>query len=175
MSRVLNTLAAVTTLAVWTGCSSGPTGVTIEASTVLSVAPTNGATSVDPGTPVTITFSHAMMSGTEALVLLHKGSVTGPAVAAVASWSTDRSLTLRPTTPLEARTMYVIHLAPTVRDSDGTPLNHGGCAALGGQRVTSAMMGGGMMSGESMGPGMMGSGWQPVNGGYGMIFTFTTA
>ena len=64
----------------------------------------------------------------------------------------------------------MIHLAPVLRDSDGAPLNHGACGALGGQRVTSAMMGGG-----SMGPGMMGSGWQPVNGGYGMLFTFRTA
>ena len=149
--------------------------MTIEAPTVLSVAPTSGATLVDPGTAVTITFSHAMMSGMEALVVLHKGSVTGPAVMAVASWSTDRSLTLKPSTPLEARTTYVIHLAPALRDSDGAPLNHGACSALGGQRVTSAMMGGGMMSGGSMGPGMMGGGWQPVNGGYGMLFTFTTA
>jgi hypothetical protein len=44
---------------------------------------------------------------------------------------------------------------------------------MGGQWI----MSGGMMTGThgGMGWGMMGRGWHNANGGYGMVFTFTTA
>jgi hypothetical protein len=153
------------------GCAGSITEVTArEEPAVLNVAPANGTTNIDVSGSITVTFSRAMQPGMEMLVILHEGSVAGAVVAATASWSADRrTLTLTPTAPLEPKTTYVLHLAPTLRGADGVPLNHAACAALGGRTVTGGMIGGGM------GPGMMGSGWQPANGTYGMIFTFTTA
>lgn len=171
MSRVICGLAAATVVLFGTACADSSTEVTPgEQPAVLNVAPANGTTNIAVSGSITVTFSHAMQPGMEMLVILHEGSVTGAVVAATASWSADRrTLTLTPNAPLKAKTTYVLHLAPTLRGADGAPLNHAACAVLGGRTVTGSMMGGGM------GAGMMGSGWQPANGTYGMIFTFTTA
>lgn len=148
-------------------CSGDPTAaVSSESPAFREVVPANGVTGVDPTRPITITFTHPMMQGMESLVVLHEGSVTGPVVSATSSWSVDqRSLTVTPAAPLKAGMLYVLHLAPDLRDASGTLLDHAQCAGLGGQNVTGGMM---------MGGGMMGSGWQSVNSSYGMIFTFTT-
>jgi hypothetical protein len=76
-----------------------------------------------------------------------------------------------------------------MQDQDGHPINyeeHG--FHMGGQWMTQQMHQGGQhgygmgqggmggMGGMGGGTGMMGEGWiHPTNGGYGMIFTFTTA
>lgn len=155
--------------------SAGPGGSSV--TTVLSLAPAASATSVDPNAPIRIVFTHPMMLGMEALVVLHKSSVTGAAVAGTAAWSSDRTtLTFTPAQPLEPKTTYVLHLSPNLKDANGNPIDFASCAQrLGGQAPVGSVLGG--MMGGGMGPGMMGSGWQMGSGqwGYGMVFTFTTA
>jgi hypothetical protein len=142
---------------------------------VLSVSPVSGSTNVDPSGPITITFNHSMAVGMEMLVILHETSVTGPQIAGVAVWSTDRTrLTFTPAQALKAKTTYVLHLSPNLTDANGRRIDFASCAQqVNGQAV--GMMNGGMMSGGS-GPGMMGPGWQAGSGpwGYGMTFTFAT-
>lgn len=145
---------------------------------VSSVLPRGGATGVDPAASITIGFNHSMMPGMELLVVLHEGTVTGPAVAGTATWSTDRTLlTFTPSRALKSGTTYILHLSPNLKASSGQTINFASCAQLvGGQAVPGGMMYGGMMGGNG-GQGMMsGPGWQPGNGmwGYGMILTFTT-
>ncbi len=142
---------------------------------LLSVSPTAASTGVRTSSSIVMTFSRPMMAGMEARIVVHEGRVTGPAVAGAASWSMNRtSLTFVPSAALKARTRYVIHLGGDMRDTDGNPLDHGGCSVRGGNAVTTGMMGlnGGMMGTQN--GGMMGPGWQSADGTYGMIFTFTT-
>lgn len=149
---------------------------TDDASAVLSVVPANGTEGVDPTRPIVIRFNRTMMSGTEMLVLLHERTVTGPVVPGRYEWSADRTtLTFAPAARLEARSVYVVHLAPDIRVGSGERLNHGSCARLGGRAVTGSMMGAGGMSGAGMGAGMMGSGWTPVGDNHGMMFQFVTS
>ena len=109
-------------------------------------------------------------------VVLHEGSITGPAVAGGATWSADRqTLTFVPAAPLRSSTTYVLHLAPTMMAQSGARLDHAGCSALGGTTVTSGMMGHETMGGGMMEGGMGGSGWDMMNGSWGMSFVFTTA
>ena len=170
------------------GNSNAPTAPRLATSDPLlvrSVIPASGATNVDPRAPITIAFSSGMMAAMEKLVVLHEGSVTGPAVTGTATWSTDRTtLTFTPANPLKSTTVYVLHLSPNLLNSKGDTVDFAGCAtAVGGSPVPSSMMKGssGMMGGSNgmMGGtnGMMGSGWQPGSGtwGYGMTLTFTTA
>lgn len=165
-------LAALAALA----CSSDSARPSGPTPTVVAVAPAAGTTGVSTTAPVVVTFSQPMMQGMEANVVLHQGAVTGPAVAGTATWSADRTtLTFTPAAPLQSATTYVLHLAPTLTGMNGQRLDHGSCSGIGGQGVTSGMMGSGGMMGGSMGPGMMGDGWQMVGGSYGMFFTFTTA
>ena len=164
---------------------TAPRLATSDALIVLNVIPASGATNVDQRTPITIAFSSGMMAAMEKLVVLHEGSVTGPAMAGTATWSTDRTtLTFTPASPLKSNTVYVLHLSPNLVDSKGDTVNFAACAtAIGGSPVPSSMrkgsggmMGGGngMLGGTN---GMMGSGWHPGSGtwGYGMTLTFTTA
>lgn len=137
---------------------------------VESVTPANGAV-VATTTPVSITFSHAMMQEMENLIVLHEGSVTGPVVNGTVAWSADRrTLTITPAVALKAATTYVLHLAPGLRSTVGVYVNHASCSGMGGRVVGSAMMGSGGMA-----TGMMGTGWQAADGTYGMIFTFITS
>jgi hypothetical protein len=142
------------------------------------VVPTGGAAGVDPAAPITIRFNHSMMSGMELLVLLHEGSVTGPAVAGASTWSADRTLlTFTPSQTLKSNTSYVLHLSPNIKASSGQTINFASCAQLvGGVAVPDGMMNGGMMGGNAGLGSMSGPGWRPGSGmwGYGMILTFTT-
>lgn len=163
-----------------TGCngSTAPPRAPLADVAVSSVLPRGGATGVDPAAPITIGFNHSMMPGMELLVLLHEGSVTGPAVAGTSTWSADRTLlTFTPSQTLKSNTSYVLHLSPNLKASSGQTINFASCAQLiGGQAVPGGMMNGGMMDGNA-GQGMMsGPGWQAGSGmwGYGMILTFTT-
>ncbi|HET7038577.1 MAG TPA: Ig-like domain-containing protein [Gemmatimonadales bacterium] len=135
---------------------------------VSSIIPSGGATDVDPSSPVTVMFSGPMQAGMEAYMALHLGAVAGPAVPGAWAWSDGLTrLTFTPADPLEAGTMYVLHMGGGMMDADGDMLDFGHCGdAHGGQWATGGMMGGN--------GGMMGSGWQHTNGSYGMVFSFTT-
>lgn len=174
-----STRQVISSLGLLAGAACGtPMAVvaTDDASAVQSVVPANGSEKVDPGQPVVVRFSRAMMPGSEMLVVLHERTVTGAVVPGSFAWSADRStLTFTPATRLAARSVYVIHLAPDLRVATGARLNHGACVGLGGRAVTGAMMGTGTMSNSGMGGGMMGSGWSPVGGSHGMMFVFTTS
>ncbi len=162
------------------GCngSTAPPRAPLANVAVTSVVPMGGAAGVDPAAPITIGFNHSMMPGMELLVLLHEGSVTGPAVAGASTWSVDRTLlTFTPSRTLESNTTYVLHLSPNLRASSGQTINFASCAQLvGGQAVPGGMMNGGMMGGNGGQGAMSGPGWQVGSGmwGYGMIVTFTT-
>lgn len=181
--RTTNTLAAAIAILALAACNQATEIVdsrsAADSTVVLNLTPPNAATSVDPRLPIVITFNHTMMPGMESLVVLHEGSVTGPPVAGAVSWSADRRvLTFTPAAPLKSRTTYVLHLSPSLRNATGQRINLAACARLGGQTVTTGMLGigprGGMMNG-AWGPGMMGDGWRAPDGTLGMIFTFTTA
>lgn len=178
--------AAVTVLSAGLGgalaCSNatGPTTATRPVpATLVSVSPKGGATSVDPTSPIVVTFSHGMSGGIEMFVSLHEGDVTGPTVTCTAMWSTDRStLTLMPSAPLNAGTQYAIHVGGGMKDANGNVIDmtqYG--STMGGQWATASMMnGGGMMGGGGPMRGMeMGAGWSGTNGMYGMVFSFTTS
>lgn len=175
MRRIRTLAATIVTCAALFACSdTNDTSAPDASLVVLSLAPPNAANGVDPSRPIVITFSHAMMQGMDALVVLHEGTVTAPLIAGVASWSADRTvLTFTPAAPLKARTTYVLHLAPTLRAWNGERLNRAACERLGAQTVTPGMMGprGGMMNGQWG----LGNGWRAADGTFGMIFTFTTA
>ncbi len=163
-------------------CSTGTTELenTTQAAALLSVQPVAGTTGVAVGTEVVVTFDHAMAEGMESYADLHEGSLTGPRVEGIWALSTDRTkLTFTPATALKAATTYVIHIGGGMMDAEGHEVDlgmHG--TGMGGQWATESMMTGGMggmMGGGTMGQ-HMGTGWEnPVDGTYGMVFTFTTA
>lgn len=159
------------------GAATGP-GPSASVTAIVSISPPGGGTTVDPNTPIVITFSHAMGSSMEMYVSLHEGDVTGPAVSGAMMWSSDRMmLTFTPAAPLKSATAYTLHLGGGMRDANGNPIDMTAHGMMGGQWASGSMMngggmmgGGGPMSGQEMGPGWMGS-----NGMYGMVFHFTTA
>lgn len=173
MRKVLSSSSALAAVFL-IGCAAEATS-SLDPVYLLSVSPTAASTGVSTSSSIVMTFSRPMMAGMEARIVVHEGSVTGPAVAGVASWSVSRTvLTFVPSAAFKPRTTYVIHLGGDMRDTDGRALDHAGCSVWGGRVVTGGMMGlnGGMMGGSN--GGMMGPGWQSVDGTYGMIFTFTT-
>ena len=109
---------------------------------------------------------------------MHEGTVSGPDIAGIATWSADRTqLIFAPTQPLRQTTVYVLHLSPNLTDATGQHLDFAACAQrVGGQSISAGTMTGGMMGGGG-GAGMLGSGWQAGAGawGYGMSISFTTA
>ena len=172
MKAAVLTLATLT--AVLAACGTSSTAPAVRTSLV-SVAPTGGSTAVSPSTAVTMTFNHAMMPGMQAYADLHAGSVTGPVVSCVATWSSDSTtLTLTPMTPLTHGTMYTLHVGGGMRDATGQMIDMTQFGPMmGGTWLDGGMMtGGGMMnaSHDEMGPG-----WQGTNGMYGMSFSFTTS
>jgi hypothetical protein len=172
-------IAALAACSGTAGITTADSKVTADSTIVLALAPANATTGVDLARPIVVTFNRPMMAGMETLVLVHEGSVTGPVVAGPSTWSIDRTvLTFTPATPLKSHTTYVVHLSPSILGANGHPLDLAACARLGGQSVTSGMMGtatGSGMMGGSWGPGMMGNGWRAADGTFGMVFTFTTA
>lgn len=148
---------------------------------LLSIIPVGGATDVDPNTPITIEFEHAMH--VDMYVALHEGGdVSGSLVEGDWAWSDDlTSLTFTHTMPLNSMAEYTIHIGGGMMDANGHLIDldqHG--HGMGGEWVTQHMMDqrmmhGGMMHGGMMGgDDMMGHGWLHTNGSYGMVFTFTT-
>lgn len=172
-------LGAAVLLAACSGSATSPTAPSSpSASTsIVGVSPAGGATNVSVGSVVTLNFDHAMRSGMEQYVALHRDSLLGPLVPGTMAWSDDRmQLTFTPSAPLAPHTMYVLHVGGGMIDSTGTPIDYGRCAELGGHGVTDGMMGGhDPMGGGHRGNDERGPGWQGHDGGYGMEFVFTTA
>jgi hypothetical protein len=167
-------LSFATLTAVLTACVTSPTAPALRTSLV-SVAPTGGATAVSATTAVTMTFSHAMPPGMQQYADLHARSVTGPVVSCIATWSSDSTtLTLTPMTPLTHGAMYTLHVGGGMRDATGQVIDMSQFGpVMGGAWADGNMMtGGGMMNSnhDEMGPG-----WQGTNGMYGMIFSFATS
>lgn len=174
----LSLLTAIIALGACAENSSGPVDQNANALTLVRVVPSSATTGVDLMKPVTVTFSHPMMTGMEMLVVLHEGSTTGPQVVGSSRWSSDRTeMTFTPSAALKSKTLYMLHLSPSLQGTSGQKINMAGGVMMGGQFVTAGMMGsfaGGMMNGQ-WGSGMTGAGWQASNGTFGMYFTFTTA
>lgn len=182
MRPLRTTVLLLASTGLLTACMNGSTsltGVGPDSPTVLGVAPASAAIGVSPAVSVTITFSRSMMAGMESLVVLHENSVTGAQVTGVATWSADRTvLTFTPSAALTPGTTYRLHLSPALTGMNGRPVDLGACAGIGGQYVSSGMMGvasGGSMMNGPWGPGMMTSGWRATDGTFGMFFTFTTS
>ncbi len=169
------------------GCDEDTMTPAGEETALLSVVPPGGASGVDPNGPLVIEFSHPMMQGMEEFADVHEGDVEGPLVEGAWSWNdTFTTLTFTPAAPLKNQTRYVIHIGGGMTDGNGRHINYGTHGTgMGGQWMTQQMhqgglhgYGGGMGGGGGgMGGGIgMGAGWtHPMNGSYGMIFTFTTA
>ena len=171
-------LASTLTLSGCSSSSSSPTSPDASSPAALSVLPAASSTGVSVSTPIVITFSMAMMSGSEMLVVVHEGSVTGKQVTGTSSWSTDRRvLTITPAAPLNPKTTYIVHLSPSLQEMNGSAIDLAQCTSIGGQYVSGGMMSAGMtgMMNGTWGPGMMGAGWQAADGTFGMVFSFTTA
>lgn len=137
-----------------------------------SVSPAPAATTVAPATAITLTFAQPMMAGMEQYMDLHQGGIGGPTVPMSCGWSPDlTTLTCTPTNPLAAGTQHTIHVGAGMTDAQNHMLDMDSWTTMGGQWVTSGMMGG-THAGQPA--GMMGAGWKHGSY-YGMLFTFTTA
>jgi hypothetical protein len=106
--------------------SAAPVVVTIRdvvGPTVVSVAPADGATGVDTGAVIAVTFSEAVdpasTGGPGGVRLLREGV---PVVAAQALQNGDRTVTLTPEAPLALNTLYSVAVGTGVRDRAGNPL-----------------------------------------------------
>jgi Big-like domain-containing protein len=142
------------------------------ATSLVSVAPAGGATNVAAVAPMVMQWDHPMQAGMELFVAVHQGRVDGPVMPMTCVWSDDHStLTCSPQTPFASGATYTMHVGGGMHDAAGGTVDMGSGMGMGGQWVTSRMMGGGMMGDSAM----MGPGWKATNGMYGMGFTFTTA
>lgn len=82
----------------------------VDGPTVVSIQPASGMIGIEPASPVLLRFSRPMVVRMDTFVMLHEGSVVGPAIAVSATWSVDRTtLTLVPTNALRRATTYVVH------------------------------------------------------------------
>jgi hypothetical protein len=155
---------------------TGPSGMGPQGDTaaLVSVTPPGGSTGVPTSTPITLRFGAAMTVAMEHYVDLHVGSIEGPVVSMGCAWSPDRTtLTCLPSSPLDPRTTYVIHVGGGMMTQAGQPLDydlHG--PGMGGQWLMGGITGP-AHAGQPW--GMMGPGWRGSNGSYGMEFPFTTA
>ena len=157
---------AVAALAACSDSTSPATG------TLAAVSPAPAATAVATSTTVPLPFGPPMMAGMEQYLDLHQGGITGPVVPMSCGWSPDTTtLTCSPTNPLSPGTQYTIHCGAGMTDAQDHWMDMGEWTTMGGQWVTSGMMGG-MHDGQMV--GMMGAGWKHGTH-YGMMFTFTTA
>ncbi len=163
-------LVAIGVLATLASCgggagTSGPDPV--DAVALQSISPANGVTGVSITMPMTMRFSGPMGENMERYIALHEGTITAPVLPGRWDWSADRrTLTFASESPLRSNTTYVIHMGGGMQGANGMSMNYAPFAALGGRSVSGAMMGGAT--------GMMGAGWNGADGGYGVVFTFTT-
>src|SRR5262249_26010189 len=108
--------------------------------------------------------------GMEQYVYLHEGDLGGRVLPLTCAWSNARTpLACTPGAPLEANTLYTIHVGGGMLDANGHVIDMDDMPMMGGQLVTAGMINGGIPS------WMMGPGWQGANGTYGRTFRFTTA
>jgi hypothetical protein len=153
-----------------TSCSDSPTGAA--GTSLLSVAPANGATNVSPNASMVLTFSGPMMAGMEQYVDLHPGNLGAAAMPMTCNWSANTTiLTCTPNAPMAGATTYLLHCGGGMKDANGANVGMM-TGSMAGTTVTAGMMPGGMHAGQPM--GMMGSGWQGPGGNFGMMFSFTT-
>jgi hypothetical protein len=141
---------------------------------LLRVEPQGGATAVDLGTSVLITFDKPIMPVMVEYAALHSGDVTGPEVEG--SWALSQNgtvLSFIPAAALTPATIYTVHLGGGMRGvhGEGVDLYMHGRNHMGGEWTPGSMMTGNGMVGEHP---HMSDGWQHANGSYGMVFTFTT-
>lgn len=173
MAPVKFMLAVLSLTAALAACgdSTNPSSTTV----LDAVSPAAAATGVAVQTTVSVRFSGPMQDGMEQYVDLHHGDIAGSVVPMTCAWSDNRAtLTCTPATPLESGSAYTLHLGGGMMDASHQRLNmERNGMDLGGQVVTSAMMGGTHAGAPT---GMMGSGWQHMGDGHlGIAFTFTTA
>lgn len=169
MSRSFYVGGASLLVALAAACSdsTGPATVTLA-----SVTPAPAAINVPTSTPITLTFSHPMMASMEQYMDLHQGDITGSVVPMNCGWNAALTvLTCTPSSPLSPATQYTIHVGAGMTDANGDMLDMDNWMSMGGEWVTSTMMGG-THAGQSI--GMMGSGWKH-GAHYGMLFQFTSA
>lgn len=172
-------MSAILTVVVALGigaCGDNPIAP-IGDTSLLSVIPIGGATDVDPNTPITMEFEHAMHRDMYAAV--HEGgNVSGALVQGNWAWSDDMThLTFTHTMPFNTMAEYTIHIGGGMMDADGQVIDLGQHGHdMGGEWVTQHMMDQRMMHGGNMmgADDMMGDGWTHDNETYGMVFTFTT-
>ena len=159
--------------ALLSACSSAATAPSSGITALVAVSPGGGVTGVNIATTMTMQFSGPMAAGMEQFVDLHDGTTAGPVHPMSCTWSADKAtLTCGPTTPLQANTMYTLHLGAGMMDAAGGTVNMGPGTTMGGQWLMSGMMGG-LHAGQPM--SMMGGAWRGSNGSYGMVFAFTTS
>lgn len=173
LRRLAGVIALVAGATALGACGGEGPSAPSDLTALAAVTPAGGTIDVSTAGPVTITFSHAMMAGMELYAALHEGDVAGPVVAGTWAWSADHEvLTFTPSSPLEAKTRYTIHIGGGMRDANGRTVDMDPGRHMGGAWATRGMMGGGGMMGGA--GSMMGPGWQHANGTYGMVFGFTT-
>ena len=92
------------------------------APTVVSVSPGIGATNVSRTTNVTVRYSEPVTNVSTGTVVLRRGGLSGPVVAATVTYNaTTRTATLNPSATLAANTTYTMATS-SVRDLAGNPL-----------------------------------------------------
>ena len=174
-------LAALAAATVLTLAACGEDAASPDSDSQLaSVVPAAGATNVNPGAPVVVEFTHGMVTDMAKYMVLHKGTVTGPAVAGSWSWSNQQKrATFTPAASLESNATYTLHLGGMMYDAQGHSVGFGQHA--GHTNATGGMMNGGRMGGGQMGGGvwadsmMNGPSWRGTDGNFGMVLSFTTA
>ena len=92
------------------------------APTVISVTPAIGATNASRTANITVRYSEPVTGVSTGTVVLRRGGLTGPVVAAVVTYNaTTRTATLNPSSTLAANTTYTVATS-AVRDLAGNPL-----------------------------------------------------
>jgi uncharacterized protein len=92
------------------------------APTVISVTPAIGATNASRTANITVRYSEPVTGVSTGTVVLRRGGLTGPVVAAVVTYNaTTRTATLNPSSTLAAFTTYTVATS-SVRDLAGNPL-----------------------------------------------------
>jgi Bacterial Ig-like domain len=161
--KLASVLAWITLLG---ACSNeDPTSVE-ESVEVSAMSPTAGATNVDVGTTVSLTFSHPMGAGMEAYMGLYEGDLSGPRVPGSWMWSPDRArVEFHPDAPLRSQFRYTVHIGGAVQDATGRHLNYELCINRHGAQWA---------WGQMMGGHQPGAGWKHENGSYGVFYGFET-
>ena len=91
--------------------------------TVVNTSPSNGATGVAPATSITGTFSESVQSSTITNSTFTLKNTAGTPTSGAVSLRTDGKVaTLKPSSPLEASTIYTATLAANIKDLAGNAM-----------------------------------------------------